>query len=858
MTIKTLCLILLSLFFINKSIAQLGLNTTQTPQQLVNNVLLGGGVTAFNITFNGSPAAIGFFDGVNTNIGLDSGIVMTTGTVLNQGTNLGPAGINSDLMSFDNNTPGDADLTAIAGNNTQNATILEFDFIPVSDTVQFNYVFASEEYPGFCCGQYNDVFAFILNGVSTPLAPTNIALLPTTPPIPVSINNVNNGTTNNGPCVNCNFYINNTNSGLLPQNGQFVRFDAFTTVLTARANVICGETYHIKMAIADVFDGLFDSGVFLEAGSFDGGSFVVNSNIVGLVGSDSVLYRGCSEGEITVNRVSDPTLTDTIFISKTGSAVEGVDYVPFADSIIFQPGDTSFTINIEPLLGNPNDENLTIQFLSNTVCGGVAFQTIDIILQNPPDDLEVNLPADTMLCPQESINLTAIGSGGAYNQLFYTWNDSSTNTTQNFVFNNDTTLYVTVTDFCGINTASDTINITTNNSITASINLNDTTLCAGNNLFATASGGTSYFWFPNTGISSTTSPNVVLLPQQTTTYSVVASSGTCVDTATVTINVVPFPVITFDSVYPPVCFRDDSFELTTGQPAGGTYTGNGVFNNTFYPDSVNPNTIIITYTVDNQGCSRNSQFAITVNPIPNVSIDSLGIICNDDNEIALNIGLPSGGTYSGTGVFNNEFFPDSAGIGSHIITYTYEENNCFNSDSVAVNVEGTVADFTFTPETGVAPLEVQFNNTSSGNVINVWNFGDGTATDSSSSPSHTFDTPGEYVVQLTTVSDNNCFDTITKVILVEELFILVPNVFSPNGDGMNELFKPDIRGYNLVKADIYSRWGNIIYSWEGSNDGWDGKLNNNDATEGTYFYEFLIEDLDGERFIEKGYFNLFR
>ena len=128
---------------------QLVTNTSQSPNALVQNVLLGPGVTVSNIQYNGSPTAIGSFTATNTNLGIESGIIMTTGTVINN--DEGPQGPNDkDNAGFDNGTPGLNLLSNLVnGITTYNASILEFDFVPLADTVSFNYVFASEEYPEF-------------------------------------------------------------------------------------------------------------------------------------------------------------------------------------------------------------------------------------------------------------------------------------------------------------------------------------------------------------------------------------------------------------------------------------------------------------------------------------------------------------------------------------------------------------------------------------------------------------------------------------------------------------------------------------------------------------------------------------
>ena len=113
--------------------SQLVVQSNYTSQQLVDSVLLGPGVMAFNITYTGSPQSIGFFNGVNSNIGLDSGIILSSGKII---TAIGPNNNSSagDAML----TPGDSILTVMAGLPTKDAAILEFDFIPSSDTIYFN------------------------------------------------------------------------------------------------------------------------------------------------------------------------------------------------------------------------------------------------------------------------------------------------------------------------------------------------------------------------------------------------------------------------------------------------------------------------------------------------------------------------------------------------------------------------------------------------------------------------------------------------------------------------------------------------------------------------------------------------
>ncbi|HTL83476.1 MAG TPA: choice-of-anchor L domain-containing protein, partial [Bacteroidia bacterium] len=203
--------ILCSLFFANNSNAQITTSNALTPTQLVQNVLLGPGIIASNITFTGYSNAIGEFWGGNSGtpvLGIDSGIVMTNGTILlndpTYGSGAGPMGPNSSTgAGVDNGQPGDAYLNTVANCNTFNAAVLEFDFIAQADSVKFNYVFGTDEYMEYVSGGFADVFAFVLSGVSVTLAPTNIALIPSTT-TPVTALNVNAN-------VNPAYYVDNEN-----------------------------------------------------------------------------------------------------------------------------------------------------------------------------------------------------------------------------------------------------------------------------------------------------------------------------------------------------------------------------------------------------------------------------------------------------------------------------------------------------------------------------------------------------------------------------------------------------------------------------------------------------------------------
>ncbi len=277
------------------------------PVWMTNNILIGGGVSASNITYQGDSCQIGFFNAINTSLGIDSGIVLSTGDV----NDLDPA--SAPTFPFIANTVVDPDLLAVANSvpgmigqtftvsSVNDIAILEFDFIPTSDTLSFRYAFGSQEYFAFENTQYNDVFGFFLSGpgIAGPWSngAVNLAYIPNTnPQMPITISSVNSVTP-----INQQYFVDN-------QNGldTIADADGYTTVFTAQALVQCGSTYHIKLAIADGSDSGLSSYVWLEAGSFASPELQVSDNL----GIDStVMDIACGADIILTANVADSIAT---------------------------------------------------------------------------------------------------------------------------------------------------------------------------------------------------------------------------------------------------------------------------------------------------------------------------------------------------------------------------------------------------------------------------------------------------------------------------------------------------------------------------------------------------------------------
>ncbi len=291
---KKLFILLITIFTINFVNAQLVVSPITASQlQLIQSMLGGPGAIISNVTYNGSGLPVvwnnigTFSTGTTpTNLGITSGLILGTGGVSGA---IGPNNTASNSLAVSPTTPdlSDSDLVAIAGSSIfalHDAAILEFDFKLVIDTFKVRYVFGSEEYPEFV-PSYNDIFGFFVTGPNPAggnYTKHNIALIPGTNS-PVSIYNVNNGPANAGPCVNCQYYINNA-------GGTSLQADGLTTVLTASCPVVPCATYHFKLAIADANDRVFDSWVWLEALPMPTGSGNLAGATTVCQGQQNVIY----------------------------------------------------------------------------------------------------------------------------------------------------------------------------------------------------------------------------------------------------------------------------------------------------------------------------------------------------------------------------------------------------------------------------------------------------------------------------------------------------------------------------------------------------------------------------------------
>ena len=490
---KKITTILVVLLCTNWAIAQVVVDYI-TPANAVA-ALLGEGVEASNISSVGTSVQFGYITGAEGTIfPIGEGVLLSTADAENF----------EDPNSFGETgggTSGDADLLDIANSvppligqnfsvsSANDIAILEFDFIPQGDTISFNYSFGSDEYLEWVNSTYNDVFAFFLSGpgivgpydspAGFPDGAINIAFLPNTDPeLPITISSVNNA-------LNDEYYIDNVNNNDVQQDG-------FTVSLTAVGVVQCGQTYHIKLAIADGSDTALESIVVLEAGSFTSSqpSIVANVDNTGLSVPDNTLIEGCLDGFITVTKANCDD-SESIELSFGGTAGMVADYEFIETTIFFPAGQNSIEIPITTVADGITEgtETIEISFTYVDLFGDtvVADAVLSIM-----DYVELDLQVDhVFVCPGGTADALAQVSDGI-GPFQISWSNNTSGTTTEFGEGDAGDYFGTVTDFC---LHTDTSNFTVFEPDPLAIGNVSDFYCIGIDTDALVSGGTMPYVF---------------------------------------------------------------------------------------------------------------------------------------------------------------------------------------------------------------------------------------------------------------------------------------------------------------------------------------------------------------------------
>ncbi len=427
-----------------------------SPEKLIKDVLIGGNCfTIKNVKYTGDSACIGKFTGGKKGINVENGVIMTTGNIKTAE----PPNNKSDYSFANPDISEDSDLKQLINGveEIHDQAILEFDFTPTANTIQFKFVFASEEYCEYVNSKYNDVFGFFISGPGIngtfQNKAKNIALIPNTSTF-VSINNVNHQSYSN-------YFVNNIHQ-LNPaiaclgigSKGKFldqVAYDGFTKVLTATATVEPCQVYHIKLAIADVKDHSFDSAVFLAANSFNsGGNATAEANIPQSIGADKeTVYEGCDSTAITFKRLDDDDsqpVTIKFNVDNSSTATEGLDYEMLPKSITIPAGQSIYRLPIKVINDKITeaDEKIVLKIETTCTCEETK---VSLKIRDVPDfALSVR---DTAFCGNLPVTLASSVKGGI-GKVSYAWSNGFTSPSITVQPGVSAKFNLTVTDACGV------------------------------------------------------------------------------------------------------------------------------------------------------------------------------------------------------------------------------------------------------------------------------------------------------------------------------------------------------------------------------------------------------------------------
>jgi gliding motility-associated-like protein len=753
-------------------------------------------VTVSNVTYRGKGAAIGKFNGSQSNIGVSEGIILSTGTVLDgvneKGFKKGPVGPNNNSGATTNwngvsADHGDPDLDNLITGNTFDAAVLEFDFIPQGDTVEFQYIFASEEYPEFVFS-FNDVFAFFISGPGISGGIQNLALVPGTSE-PVSINTINSST-------NTSLYISNGNgqSGSSFTDPKAVQFDGFTVPLTAISKVTPCKKYHLKIAIADVADGSYDSGVFLKGGSLSSSPrFIPNQNSSVDVGVENLLPEGCSNGILELSRTDKLWTTYNLNYTIYGTAQNGIDYNTLSGNVSFPPNVSSTNLNIIPIPDGitESNETVTLRFPNPYVCESdsvdYTYTISDLsIMSSSPDSVE-------SACPGDKITIDANFKGG-YSPYTYLWSNGDKDVST-LVSPTSTTVYgFSVSDVCGSKT-SNILRVKVPELLPLSLIMlpKDTAvICLGVNVNLNSSvlGGASpyrYSWSTGEKVKSI-SPQI--LKTKVYNLKITDACGNIQNgSSSVQLDYPELKVeINKDTV---VCPGDSVMFIAYVQGGYSPYL----------------------FMWENGDVTQRSRFSSLSSRTVNLSVtDSCGIIPSVDSA-QLTIQKP---------------------IASFVINSPLLETN--SPIYFIDNSEGFVEDYDW-----------DFGN---GEFSNIYNPTTVYEHDSTYSVQLTV-TDSKGCID----SIKNDLKLTTSIYLwVPNAFS--PNVYK---DNINSEFLAKGTGIEEFKISIYNRWGTVIFSSFDINEGWDGTfISGKSAPSGVYIYKISVTGVSGKTVDRVGSVTLYR
>ncbi|HNR17150.1 MAG TPA: choice-of-anchor L domain-containing protein [Chitinophagaceae bacterium] len=903
--------------------------------------LVGDGVSISNVSFTGNSLMASFFlnRANRTNIGIDSGIVLTSGRAKTAGNNFGVDGNGitpASAVEADNGwgLPGDPDLAlAIGALTMRDACVLEFDFVPLGDSVKFNYVFSSEEYtPNYVC-TFNDAFAFFISGPGI-TGLKNIALIPNTV-TPVSIFNVNN--VPGGACPNnIAYYIDNLTNTFFTHEGH-------TTVLTAKEQVQPCQTYHLKIVIADIGDAAVDSGVFLQAKSLTSNAFgITNLTQTDPTSGNSYLVEGCAVGAFNITRPRRDPNPLNIMLSYGGSALNTIDVQTLPAFVTIPANDSFVTVNVFPLIdGAPEGiEELKIFALAGCAAG---IPTDSTMIQIRDYDILSLAPDTAIICKGSSIQLTASAGYDVYQWLpDPTLSNTTIRDPVATPVNSETTYICTAN--VGTCNARDSVFLKwKDGALLSKLDVNCRNAATGNIRVTAGPEWIQPVQFSLDGVNWQSDSSFFNLPAGN--YAVKIRDANCIDSVMVTINQA-FPDLLIDNaaITAASCSGNADGQLSitaSGGNAPYSYSQDGV---NFQPGNTF-NLIAGNYTVtikDNNGCLASQNGVIPLNNTVTIDAGTDAAICEGTSHLMTAVSNATSFAWTPAATLQNatSLTPVASPAATTVYYVTATTGICTRTDSVTINVwpapvpnagadiavcfgkvfnldgSGGVS-YQWSPSTymttaanipspsvkatnnityslmvtdargctSLTPDDVKVTVTPAVRIfagkdtvaainqpvqLQAIELGNAGVTQYTWSPANFLNDPTvanpiatlpndfRYTVTGTTPEGCEGMDEILiKAYKGPEIY--VPSGFTPDDNGLNDVLKPipvGIREFRYFR--VFNRWGQIVFSTQDPNKGWDGRINGIRQPTGTFVWMAEAIDYKGNLISRRGFVTIVR
>jgi gliding motility-associated-like protein len=333
------------------------------------------------------------------------------------------------------------------------------------------------------------------------------------------------------------------------------------------------------------------------------------------------------------------------------------------------------------------------------------------------------------------------------------------------------------------------------------------------------------------------------------------NENACIDSSVQVIQVKAYPNAKFTLSSNEIC-NDQKVQIVPIQ-AGGIWKGTVFSGGSF--QSSDSGWFNFTYILNNAGCKDSSSQNLHVLKRPNAKfVVSDSILCLKDPAATIQV-FQTGGIFSGAKLNLLNFYPDS--VGTFNLVYKIMNGNCSDSSKVTFVVHPKPkADFYYEPIEPITLDSVKFTFTGSDAEFFHWDF-DNTDTSNLQNPKTVYSTEGTYRTLLTVSNQFGCQDTLSKTYKVfDQASLVIPNVFSPNNDLLNEYFYAKSIGIKTFKMEIFNRWGQLIFESTDTaeNKGWGGNYNGSACAEGVYYYHIYAKGVNGKEFNFRGSVTLVR